>query len=277
MDHADHDVGLIRREAREIGFRADDRERTLVDRGAVAEIRVFSAMVGSGERRMAVPRRAKRDSDTPGGARASSRAMRNRCRQRVGEGDARLVGRAGHRPRCRSRRGAHDRERAGARMRAALGAAGDVDRQRAVEQLGGRAARSAAPAHAPEFPPTRRSARPAQATMRRRGSSGRTMKPRRSARRPATARLSAATTDHQQSATGRGAQTAGAGARARPRSGRASVSASVWPKARPMPSASCRRVTDAGRSVPTAGERRLRRRSINRTAIAARNVAGPSR
>src|SRR6266576_5786733 len=38
MDHAHHDVGFLTGEARQIGLRANDRERTLVDPSAVAEI-----------------------------------------------------------------------------------------------------------------------------------------------------------------------------------------------------------------------------------------------
>ena len=38
MDHAHRDVGFFGREARQIGFGADDGERALVDRRAVAQI-----------------------------------------------------------------------------------------------------------------------------------------------------------------------------------------------------------------------------------------------
>ena len=38
MDHAHRDLGLVRGEARQIGLGADDGERALVDRGAVAQI-----------------------------------------------------------------------------------------------------------------------------------------------------------------------------------------------------------------------------------------------
>jgi len=38
MDHAHGDLGLFGREARQIGFGADDGEGALVDRGAVAQI-----------------------------------------------------------------------------------------------------------------------------------------------------------------------------------------------------------------------------------------------
>ena len=35
MDHADRDIGLVSRKARQVGFRADDGEGALVDRVAV--------------------------------------------------------------------------------------------------------------------------------------------------------------------------------------------------------------------------------------------------
>ena len=38
MDHAHRDLGLLGGEARQVGLGADDGERALVDRGAVAQI-----------------------------------------------------------------------------------------------------------------------------------------------------------------------------------------------------------------------------------------------
>src|SRR6185437_15795949 len=78
MDHAHDDVRLVGREAREIGFGADDREGARVDRGAVAQIwSGLSHDFGFGRRSTTIcpSRRASwKDSHDPAGAPSTKRS-----------------------------------------------------------------------------------------------------------------------------------------------------------------------------------------------------------
>ncbi len=210
MDHPHRDVGLLRRKAAEIGLFADDGEGALIDGGAVAHIVEWDAPQPPCLSRM---RRAA----------AASSDLRDDELRRVA------------RPAFDHETGPavqpHYGEVGRARVRAALDAARDMQ-----AAPGQRAAPAPRPARAFRCGRRRRPAGRRQAETERRGSCGSVMKPRAAALRRTMSTLASA---RPMTSSARPKQVAMPEAPARSASAARPARAawSVWPKARPRPSA----------------------------------------
>ena len=151
MDHPHHDLGLVFGKARKIGLGADDCERALVDRVAVADVIV------------AVHREAPRELTSCATCFGNSSAVTEQRHLAVDEHVATPVA-------------AEHGQRRGGRMGAAFGTTGHMN-DLAIGQRPRGAPPSRAPSRAPAISPDAQIGAPAQATTRRRGSAGSTMKP----------------------------------------------------------------------------------------------------
>ncbi len=149
MDHAHRDVGFFGGKARQVGFGADDGERALVDRRAVAQI-------GRGLRQAL--RRGLRHRRP----RALPRAQVARSRPEVHPARRCANGTSRAQPLAMSAqppRRADDGERRAPGVRAALGAAGQMNLERRAEIAARPLRRCAAPWRAPQCARRSRSAR----------------------------------------------------------------------------------------------------------------------
>ena len=283
MDHPHDDVRFLARKARQVGLRANDGERALVDRARRREdSRAAQAPAASPRINRAICPRSRRDSTSAAlssGARMSPHSVRKSRDSASGSASglriaSRLVASGAVHHHAAAAFDADDRQRHGARTGATLGAARNVH-HRGAPTIAAPAARLGASAR-DGISAAAQIGAPAQATIRRRGSSRATIKPSRC--RPVGQTPCGVLCDARQ----RGAHglarygTPVAPTSAAARASSSSVVESACPKARPKPTAT---PTVPQRMLAHGVGRRPRRRRYaldGECAIARPNGAAPS-